>query len=85
MAHAYLARIYYLRKQFDKAAVHYDTLTEFDPLNIDAYVLAAQAFAEAGELTEAQTRLETAKHHTTHPGTLRRLDEYLAKLQTAKP
>jgi tetratricopeptide (TPR) repeat protein len=84
-AHGYLARIYYLRKQFDKAAAHYDKLTELDPFNIDAYVLAALAYAEDGSLAEARTRLETAKHQTTDPGAQSRLDEYLAKLQTAKP
>lgn len=84
-AHAYLARIYYLRQQFDRAAAYYDKLTELDPDNVDAYVLAALAYAEAGNVTDARTRLETAKHHTTDPGTLRRLDEYLLKLQTAKP
>jgi tetratricopeptide (TPR) repeat protein len=84
-AHGYLARIYYLRKQFDKAAAHYDKLTEADPFNLDAYVLAALAYAEDGELAEARTRLETAKHQTTDPGALSRLDEYLAKLQTGKP
>ncbi len=84
-AHAYLARIYYLRQQFDRAAAHYDRLTELDPENIDAYVLAALAYTEAGNIGEARTRLETAKHHTTDPGAVRRLDEYLAKLQTATP
>jgi tetratricopeptide (TPR) repeat protein len=84
-AHGYLARIYYLRKQFDKAAGHYDKLTELDPFNIDAYVLAALAYAEDGEIAEARTRLETAKHQTTDPSALSRLDEYLAKLQTGKP
>jgi len=84
-AHAYLARIYYLRKQFDKAAAHYDKLAELDPFNIDAYVLAALAWAEEGELAEARTRLETAKRHTTDPRIWARLDEYLAKLQASKP
>lgn len=84
-AHAYLARIYYLRNQFDKAATHYDQLTALDPYNIDAYVLAALAYAEGGDIAVARTRLETAKHQTTDPGALRRLDEYLAKLQIAKP
>jgi len=84
-AHAYLARIYYLRNQFDRAATHYDQLAALDPYNIDAYVLAALAYAEDGDIAVARTRLETAKHHTTDPGAQRRLDEYLAKLQTAKP
>jgi tetratricopeptide (TPR) repeat protein len=84
-AHAYLARIYYLRKQFDKAASHYDQLTALDPHNIDAYVLAALAYAEDGKIAEARTRLTAAKHQTIDPGVLARLDEYLAKLPASKP
>jgi len=84
-AHAYLARIYYLRKQFDKAAAHYDTLAELDPFNLDAYVLAALAFAENGQIPEARDRLAAAKNHTADPEALKRLDGYLATLHTAKP
>ena len=53
-AHAYLARIYYLRNQLDKAASHYDQLTALDPYNIDAYVLAALAYAEDGNIAAAR-------------------------------
>lgn len=84
-AHAYLARIYYLRNQFDKAATHYDQLAALDPYNIDAYVLAALAYAEDGKFAEARTRLTAAKHQTMDSGVLTRLDEYLAKLPTSKP
>ena len=84
-AHGYLARIYYLRKQFDKAAAHYDKLAEADPFNLDAYVLAALAFAENGQIPEARDRLAAAKNHTADPEALKRLDGYLATLHTAKP
>jgi tetratricopeptide (TPR) repeat protein len=84
-AHAYLAHIYYLRKQFDRAASHYDQLAALDPFNIDAYVLAALAFAENGQIPEARDRLAAAKNHTADPEALKRLDGYLAKLHTAKP
>ncbi len=84
-AHAYLARIYFLRGQFPEAAAHYDKLTELDPRNIDAYVLAALAFAEHGQLQEARDRLITAKTQTADPEVVRRLDGYLAKLPTPRP
>lgn len=82
-AHAYLARIYSLRKEFAKAASHYDKLTEIDPHNIDAYVLASLAYAEAGQVAEARARLETARTQTSDPRVLTRLDDYLRKLQAA--
>lgn len=84
-AHAYLARIYYLRNQLNKAASHYDQLTALDPYNIDGYVLAALAYAEDGNIAAARIRLETAKHQTTDPSILSRLDEYLAKLPATTP
>ncbi len=79
-AHAYLARIYYLRHEFDKAATHYDQLTGIDPHNIDAYVYAALAYADGGHLAEARRRLETARTQTVDPHALAQIDEYLRKL-----
>lgn len=56
-AHGHLACIHDLRKQFDKAAAHYDKLAGLDPFNTDACVLAALAWAEDGRLAEAPYRL----------------------------
>ncbi len=80
MAHAYLGRIYSLRKDYRKSAGHYDRLSEIEPLNVDACVLAALAYAEDGQAGEARTRLETARGRTSDPGSLARIAEYMSKL-----
>jgi tetratricopeptide (TPR) repeat protein len=80
VAHSYLGRIYSLRKDYRKSAAHYDRLSEIEPLNVDACVLAALAYGEAGEFAEARTRLTEAKLRTSDPAALARIAEYLAKL-----
>jgi tetratricopeptide (TPR) repeat protein len=80
VAHQYLGRIYSLRKDYRKSAVHYDRLSEIEPLNVDACVLAALAYGEAGEFAEARARLTEAKLRTSDPVALARIAEYLARL-----
>lgn len=80
VAHAYLGRIYSIRKDYRKSAAHYDRLSEIEPLNVDACVLAALAYVEDGEVAEARTRLVDARQRTSDPDVLARLAEYLAKL-----
>ncbi len=84
-AHRYLGRICALRQQFRDAARHYDSLADLDRADVDACVLAALAWAEAGELASARERLLEAKGRTTDPGALSRLDDYLAKLDGRGP
>lgn len=84
-AHRYLGRICALRGQFRDAARHYDTLSGLDPADVDACVLAAVAWADAGEFAAARERLLEAKGRTTERGALSRLDEYLAKLDGRGP
>jgi cytochrome c-type biogenesis protein CcmH/NrfG len=79
-AHAYLGRIYAIRKDYRKSAAHYDRVSEIEPLNVDACVLAALAYVELGEMAEARARLATARGRTTDPVALARLAEYLSKL-----
>ena len=79
VAHQYLGRIYSLRKDYRKSAAHYDRLSEIEPLNVDACVLAALAYGEAGEFAEARARLTEAKLRTSDPAALARIAEYLAK------
>ncbi len=83
-AHSYLGRIYSLRKDYKKAAAHYDRLTVIEPSNVDAYVLAALAFVEDGQVSEARARLEAAKRVTSDPDVLGRLAGYISKLDTVK-
>ena len=80
VAHNYLGRIYSLRKDYRKSAAHYDRLSEIEPLNVDACVLAALVYGEAGEFVEARARLTEAKLRTSDPAALARIAEYLAKL-----
>ena len=84
-AHRYLGRIFTLRKQFRQAARHYDEVAGLQPGEVDACVLSAAAWADAGEFAEARARLLKAKGRTSDPGALARLDEYLAKLDRRRP
>lgn len=84
IAHSYLGRIYNIRKDYKKAAAHYDRLSDIEPLNADACVLAALAFAEDGQIAEARARLEAAKLRTSDPSALARLAEYISKLNGVK-
>jgi tetratricopeptide (TPR) repeat protein len=79
MAHQYLGRIYSLRKDYRKSAEHYDRLSEIEPHNVDACVLAALAYGEAGDYAEARTRLLQARQRTTDPVALAKITEYIAK------
>jgi tetratricopeptide (TPR) repeat protein len=80
VAHQYLGRIYSLRKDSRKSAQHYDRLSEIEPLNVDACVLAALAWGESGEFVEAKLRLLEAQQRTSDPIALARIAEYIAKV-----
>lgn len=80
VAHQYLGRIYALRKDSRKSAAHYDRLSEIEPLNADACVLAALGYAEAGDVAEARLRLAEARLRTSDPAALAKIAEYMAKL-----
>ncbi len=80
VAHAYLGRIYSLRKDFRRSAAHYDRLSEIEPRNVDACVLAALAYGELGDAAHASARLEAARQRTSDPDVLARLAEYRARL-----
>jgi tetratricopeptide (TPR) repeat protein len=82
--HSYLGRIYSLKNDYKKAAAHYDRLSEIEPLNADACVLAALAYAEDGQPDEARARLEAAKLRTSDADGLARLAEYVRRLDGAK-
>ena len=80
VAHQYLGRIFSLRQEYRKSAEHYDRLGEIEPLNVDACVLAALAYGEAGEFAEAKVRLVEAQQRTSDPAALARIAEYIAKV-----
>jgi tetratricopeptide (TPR) repeat protein len=80
VAHNYLGRIYSLRKDYLKSAAHYDRLSVIEAQNVDACVLAALAYGQAGEFAEARLRLTEARLRTSDPAALARIAEYMAKL-----
>jgi tetratricopeptide (TPR) repeat protein len=84
VAHAYLGRIYSIRKDFKRSAAHYDRLSEIEPLNVDACVLAALAYGELGDVAHASARLEAARLRTSDPDVLARLAEYRERLARLK-
>jgi tetratricopeptide (TPR) repeat protein len=81
--HRALARVYRVQEKYLLAAEQYQKVTELNPLDIDAYVLAAEALAEAGRYEESGLMLQKAKTRTADPGALRALDGYLQKLSEA--
>jgi predicted Zn-dependent protease len=85
VAHEYLGRIYALRKQPAKAGAHYDRVMALEPLNVEACVLAALAYVDAGQPDEARARLAAAQSRTTDPVALAKLAEYRARLDAVHP
>lgn len=83
-AHRYLGRIYAARRNFEKAAAHYDRLAALELFNVDACVLAALAWIDAKDPGEARRRLVEAKDRTTDPQILARLDGYIARVDALK-
>jgi tetratricopeptide (TPR) repeat protein len=83
-AHRYLGRIYAARRNFEKAAGHYDKLSALEPFNVDACVLSALAWLDAKDPAEARLRLVEAKNRTADPEVLAALDEYVAKVDALK-
>lgn len=79
-AHKNLARLYYVRKQFLKAAGAYETLTVLEPHNIDAYVQLALCYTRLDKFDEAIQELEIAKTKTDNPEVIGKLDEYIQKI-----
>jgi tetratricopeptide (TPR) repeat protein len=83
--HRALARVYRIQERYLLAAEHYERVTELSPHDIDAYVFAADALAEAGRLEDAGHMLQRAKTMTVDPGALKSLDGLLEKLPGAGP
>jgi tetratricopeptide (TPR) repeat protein len=80
VAHQYLGRIYSLRKDYKRSAQHYDRLSEIEPLNVDACVLAALAYGESGDYAQARARLLDARRRTSDPAALETIAGYLVKV-----
>jgi tetratricopeptide (TPR) repeat protein len=79
-AHKNLARLYYLKKNFDNAALMYQRVTELDPGDLDTYVNLALALIELKRFNEAVQALEKAKTQTSDPKALEKLDTYISRI-----
>lgn len=81
VAHAYLARIHAIRGNHHQAARHYDRVSDLEPANVDACVLAALALGRLGDWEGARQRLLAARSRTSDPEVLARLADYLARAE----
>ena len=84
VAHRHLARVHAVRGRFALAAPGYDEVARLDPLDLDAYVLAALAYIELGQFETARDRLQDARARAVDPLAQATLDDYLSKL-AARP
>ena len=82
--HRALARVYAVRRNHPAAAAHYRRLTELDPLDIDAYILAAVSLAEMGRFAEARGELDRARGMTDDPDAMESLDVLCRRLTRAE-
>lgn len=82
--HRNLARLYYLRKQFDQAATQYAAVIELAPDDIDSYVSMAVVQTELGNFNEAVRYLKKAKTQTKNEHVLQKLDELILKAGQAQ-
>jgi len=80
-AHRNLARVYYIREDFLRAADAYRTVTILEPQDIDAYMLLALSYTQADRFAEAVQTLETARTMASDPGVIAKLDGYIRKIK----
>ena len=80
-AHRNLARVYYVKRNFEDAAWEYKKVTELAPGDIDSYVNLALAYIELKEFNEAVDVLENAKEQTSDPKVLNTLSAYITKIR----
>lgn len=79
-----MARLYYLRKQFDQAATQYASLIELVPDDIDIYVSMAVVQTELGNFNGAVMYLEKAKTQTKNEQVIHKLNELIIKAKQAE-
>ena len=79
--HRNLARVYYVQKNYLKAAEHYKKLTSLDPYDIDSYLYTASAYEKAQKYDEAIAELKIAKEKTTDPQIIEKLNSFIEKIE----
>lgn len=83
-AHRNLARLYYLQKKYDQAAIEYSHVLRLDPGDIDTYVQMAVVETELGNFEEAVNHLEAAKKETEDEQVVQKLNNYIQKIKEAQ-
>jgi tetratricopeptide (TPR) repeat protein len=80
-AHRNLARVYYVKKDFQRAAEQYKKVTVLDPTDVDSYVNLSLAYIKLDRYDDAILELENAKAQTSDGSVIKKLDEYIQKIQ----
>ena len=80
-AHRNLARVYYVKKDYQRAAEQYKKVTMLDPTDVDSYVNLSLAYTKLNRYEDAIQELENAKAQTSDGSLIKRLDEYIQKIQ----
>ena len=80
-AHRNLARVYYVRKDFQNAADAYKRVTVLNPVDIDAYVQLALCYTHVNRFAEAVAELENAKTQTADPQITGKLEQYIRNIR----
>jgi tetratricopeptide (TPR) repeat protein len=76
-AHRNLARLYYVMKDFEKAAETYRNVVKLDPSDLDSYVNLALALLNLERYYDAIDALEEAKAQTSDSSVIEKLDGYI--------
>jgi tetratricopeptide (TPR) repeat protein len=80
-AHRNLARVYFVKKDFEKAAEQYKNVLRIDPSDVDDYVNLSLAYLKLERYDDAVQALENAKSQTSDGNVIKKLDEYIQKIQ----
>ena len=80
----YLARVYYVQKNYVMAAEEYEIASELDPYDIDLYVELALAYMYQEKYNKAIRTLETAKSYTFDEDVIMKLNGYIATAEKVK-
>jgi tetratricopeptide (TPR) repeat protein len=80
-AHRNLARVYFVKKDFEKAVEQYKNVLRIDPSDVDDYVNLSLAYLKLERYDDAVQALENAKSQTSDGNVIKKLDEYIQKIQ----
>ena len=70
-----------MKKDFQRAAEQYKKVTALNPSDVDSYVNLSLAYIKLERYDDAIQELENAKAQTSDKSVIKRLDEYIQKIQ----